>query len=130
MNFANIELSKELYELSGWSDTTYWFNFDGHRAQKWEVGPSTMLNKPPAYDLGYLLRKLPAQIRGENSTGSLVLSLMDTRAIFSVGYEPDHTEHIDNYPFEWSANPEDAAAKLAIELFKKGILTKEENDRV
>lgn len=63
------------------------------------------------YSLGYLLRKLP------------------TRSVYTL--------YVANIDGSWSidgmgktiadATPENAAAKLCIELFKKGILTKADN---
>jgi hypothetical protein len=62
----------------------------------------------PAYDLGYLLRKLPQPYSiMAYSTGRL------------VAVQGEVTATADT--------PEDAAAKLAIELFKQGILTRSES---
>lgn len=65
MNVASQELSQELYELSGWSDTTkYWWLDDSHHIthpewDSWELADHDMSGRGfPAYDLGYLLRKL------------------------------------------------------------------------
>lgn len=111
-NVASLELCKELYELSAWNDC-YWFN------AKFSLNPKPVmlpqLNgeipqvlsgelewKQPAYDLGYLLRKLP-----------ITTQLFHERKGWSA--------RAYNMAF-WSKEPEDAACKLAIELFKQGVL--------
>jgi hypothetical protein len=54
MYYASKELCQELYELSNWEDVDWSYDENGHgftfRHQA---------NSIPAYDLGYLLRKLP-----------------------------------------------------------------------
>jgi hypothetical protein len=131
MNVASLELCKELYELSGWgnnpatgdSSEKVWHQTANLPPNDWICWERTHLadGNIPAYDLGYLLRKLPA-------------------------YIPTHDEHADDYLLRicpnytgdmWSADyfglerllyfqqadtPEDAACKLAIELWKQGIL--------
>ena len=107
MNVAAKELCQELYELSGWGGDDPYFNVnegwykEGRPAQK-----SVLV--APAYDLGYLLRKLPSW--------SLIQKNIDR-------YEA--TSSMNNTHAD---TPEDAACKLAIELFKQGILTKETPD--
>lgn len=112
MNVASLELCKELYELSWWDDTDKWLHLKGNG--------DTMLFDPiegqlmdcdaPAYDLSYLLRKLPdrhAWLRYDEDTEQWFMS------------NKLHQEEVSD------DTPENAAAKLAIELFKQGILTKE-----
>ena len=59
---ANLELCKELYEVSGWKDThsshrpTPSNSHDNYRVI--DMAPNIPTDIP-AYDLGYLLRKLP-----------------------------------------------------------------------
>lgn len=115
MNVASLELSRELYELSGWGATEVkWCHTD-------EIGDFVLRLDHPnwkpgyylteAYDLGYTLSKLPNDIYLSHHSHAW------------------HIEHDDNNPanqVELTAEtPEDAAAKLAIELFKQGILKKE-----
>lgn len=100
-DIASFELCKELYELSGW-ESGQWVN----------VNTGTKLDgRYPAYDLGYLLRKLPTTeiYHGRNKTG-------DYKAEWRF-YGGD--SKVIRF---WAATPEDAACKLAIELFKQGIL--------
>ena len=109
MNFANFELCQELYELSGWltgvdgncyvSPTTERRGFEVRTLKDTENDRARVC---PAYDLGYLLRRLPV--------GNVLTSLEDE---WIASSSPKITT---------AATPEDAAAKLAIELFKQGIL--------
>lgn len=129
MHVASLELCRTLHELSGWGnpdaerplneDPYFWT--DGWWCQEadgreWEfyseVSDHTMWGNNhlvPAYDLGYLLRKLPPKHL------KLELDIYDRwKASFM-------DEHI--HRFEIADTPEDAACKLAIALFKQGILT-------
>ena len=87
MNTASLELCKELFELSGWDGTAYEHELlnGKHYTRTLPVKEMTHFDQNtyiPAYDLGYLLRKLPPSIQRADT-------------------------------------PEDAASKLAIELFKQ-----------
>jgi hypothetical protein len=109
MNVANFELCQELYELSGWLtgiDGNCYVSLAGEK-KGFEVRPLTDTGNDgiqicPAYDLGYLLRRLPV---------GNVLSSVEDKWIASSS--PKVTT---------ASTPEDAAAELAIELFKQGIL--------
>lgn len=136
MNTADLELCEELYELSGWYDTSaygYYTNDDhSDYAIQYPVNKEALpgrwwyegINGWPAYDLGYLLRKLPKYIghasqscrfglfpQGFTNTGS---------SDWCASYD---TFKGEIYVLQTADTPEDAAAQLAIELFKKGILT-------
>lgn len=129
MNVASLKLCKELYELSGWYQTHYiWRLYDDDHLPEWvqtftNIKPEDYTHTDhhyyPAYDLGYLLRKL-----------SIGVSLYKGAKgyTFNVGNSIQHSvgvyEAIRSSDLR-SGTPEDAAAKLAIELFKQGILTKE-----
>lgn len=132
MNVASVGLCKELYELSGWIDQSHWWvNRNG-----WEVWDNESLNFPkaPAYDLGYLLRKLPEvgnlglPYVGQATNGSkiYIASFINWWAIWEYdgrGSANDwHSRLIDSGLHFTAITPEDAAAKLASELFKQGIL--------
>lgn len=115
-NVASLELSKTLYELSGWDDSGYIHNTGNGRTYEASVyfgmfGEVIHKDDYCVYDLGYLLRKLP---------------------IFT---------HVFQHENGWQANtmhqqrrnwvcdgysPEDALCELAIELFKSGVLKREE----
>lgn len=131
MNVASLDACKELHELSGWNphewvyDTSYVDNWlrdisdFAHTTREW-LGVNTI----PAYDLGYLLRRLPKWIDDEDGDDdrSYPFIMEHKRA----GYYDEQTSgYVDD--LNCSADtPEDAAAKLAIELFKQGILKKED----
>ncbi len=138
MHVANLELCRELYGVSGWNDTEFYFNAGG---QRWYLKPSRRKSNPisgnetPAYDLGYLLRKLPPLIRIPYKNGRLrkhpnFLSLRPTRnysdsRTFVQKWEAIYLKwHANDYIMATADTPEDAAAKLAIELFRQGVLTK------
>lgn len=97
---ASLELCKELYELSGWIDRK-------ELRLDYVVGKGVL----PRYDLGYLLRKLPL--------GSQVYTSIGKPNKYYAHY---HELRGEKSGFCEADTPEDAACKLAIELFKKGIL--------
>ncbi|MFB9654784.1 hypothetical protein [Pseudarthrobacter oxydans] len=117
MNVASLELCKELYELSGWTGThAVWHDDTTLSPLACEYEDITVaIHFTPAYDLGYLLRKLPA--------GTNVVS---TGEDYHCWYQDGDavSEVTDDYG-AGADTPEDAAAKLAIELFKLGLLNKE-----
>ena len=138
MNVASLPLCKTLHELSGWSDTEYHYwnlrqkNSDG----EWEYTEPVALTERdyiqitqstfgepehPAYDLGYLLGKLPYGIMLYKGKKGWTFSVGNTLH----NGEPKAYEVLRTRNFR-SETPEDAAAKLAIELFKQGVLTKEQ----
>lgn len=103
MNTASAKLSNELFELSGWKSEL--------------ITDKRLLDKSkysivPSYDLGYLLRKLP--LKHGNETLSLVHDDDPNRQPWECGFSD---------LFVNADTPEDAACKLAIELFKQGVLT-------
>lgn len=111
MNVASTELSNELYELSGWC-------------------PSERCNgihyetSPPSYELGYLLRSI-----GEKYRVSVDYCKLDQKLAMDLksweGKWICYTPYMEQGIYPYADTPEDAAAMLAIELFKQGILTKE-----
>ena len=128
MNVASLELCKELYELSGWSKThmlwhksanpmralsswlpttteAYWSFVKENRGDE--------VLTIPAYDLGYLLRKLPPE---DKKLGYLDLCQDGTN------WMARYTKLSATMMHAKADTPEDAAAKLAIELFKQGML--------
>jgi hypothetical protein len=125
MNVASLELCKELYELSGWIKADDW-GFRKYSAKGIAMNYGSRLGKYeiPAYDLGYLLRKLPKTVPNDDNGGSYYFDL------HFVPYKDsgDWTACYDNavgvtYKYDAFADtPEDAACKLAIELFKQEIL--------
>jgi len=138
MNVASKELCEELYKLSGWNRTEYlWASpplspndwrpihkSDLHRIND-DLLPDTMYNSTFAYDLGYLLRKLPAEVEEFSETDHLTYELLLAK------YEANefHADYWWNDDLRFnmvpSGTPEDALVTLAIELFKQGVLTRE-----
>lgn len=137
MNVASLELSRELEYLSGWGDTEnvwyYAFAAGDPTIRDWELWPMTLSEgelpkrvrhaydtKTPAYDLGYLLRKLQHhpviylnQIHGRRWKAENVWGKISTEMKGAIRrYEE----------FEIADSPEDALCRLAIKLFEKGIL--------
>jgi hypothetical protein len=113
---ARLELSKRLWELSGWKKTSCVFvHLDGVY-DRWDLhdrGTAKSYNKSeqvPAYSLGYLIRKLsPCQI------------IASSDGMYWASWNPAADE------IEERANsPENATCKLAIELFEQGILKRED----
>ena len=125
MNVADLKLCKELYELSGWKDVEeYWeyYSFkDDALLKKSAPGNVFPDNKmlpediTPAYDLGYLLRKL--------HDGLIKAEKMNDIELFGWGNWKVYTKDKDDKEIAKTGDtPEDAACKLAIELWKQGIL--------
>jgi|SRR5882724_2237685 len=103
MNVASLELCKELYELSGWNDP------DGGL---W--GPDEI----EGYTLDYLFNKLPAMIVDKQGYPSWIKIAAYTDTKFQAAYG------IKKYR-QFADSPKHAACKLAIELFKQGVLKRE-----
>jgi len=119
MNTASLELCKELYKLSGWKETDNFYQFieysdlsTGYYLTNPTVAAPLHANAYPAYDLGYLLRKLPRDFVLRPIPG----------AQWEIQYAPGMSgkEKICQ-----ADTPEDAACSLAIHLFKEGILERE-----
>lgn len=122
MNTASLNLCKKLYELSGWNEPSEGWYKDNN--EEWIGVRALYDHKPggdinvdtrsnfisPAYDLGYLLRKLP--LGTELTKG--------TKGYFIA---PPY-QYRKRSMAEYFDTPEDAACKLAIELFKQGVLKK------
>jgi hypothetical protein len=129
MNVASLELCKELYELSGWDDTYFSWNFNSSvPEQGWYVDDDNLAypksDTYPAYDLGYLLQKLPKNISRNGNLYWLTLdcNLREEWMVWYNGRSSDDLMPDVDYSLVCADTPEDAAAKLAIELFKQGIL--------
>jgi hypothetical protein len=114
---ASLELCRELYELSGWQGTGDYFGVE----QKKDIVTENLIMRgnriivAPAYDLGYLLRKLCRH-------NHFVVNLMDLQNRWVADAGGFGTGQADT--------PEDAACKLAIELFKQGVLSPQLDDAV
>jgi len=124
MQVASLNLCKELYELSGWNNTEHSYYADPGGLPSLDA---TGLHHKvaPAYDAGFLLRKLPREI--ENPRGVLMM-----QARHNGYYYAYTTKTGQEWPFDERAvvyqidkTPENALCKLAVELFKAGVLTRE-----
>jgi hypothetical protein len=118
MHVASLENCKALYEVSGWKTEDFeWYHHNTTDTPDltYVPGGSDLYGEPvwPAYDLGYLLRQLA--VYWDTSIRSEVTQwCAETR-----------TDRYNRFERARADTPEDAACKLAIELFKQGVLTKE-----
>lgn len=117
VHVANLELCKQLFELSEWRDQ--YFEWLVNRKESiytivrdWGRDGASVVYDPnnayyPAYDLSYLLRKFVGK-------GGITIRYGDRGCVASA--------HV------WTAEaatPEDCVAKLIIELFQQGVLKRE-----
>lgn len=129
MNVAAPLLCKELYKLSHWGEfgstgddlPSLWYEFGINIKSRSDIGSGTIyLNSHPAYDLGYLLRKLPMSwVKHAVVEGGEHFYLAE----YLLGNDPQHSLG------SGGNTPEDAAAKLCIELIKENILQSSVTDR-
>lgn len=138
MQTASLELCRELYELSGWSGAVYVYaKSQVYDDVFWNVVPADIAKVEewqPAYDLGYLLRKLPNRqlklmpfaIERVDGNTTHWRCQYTTRGKMHMTVDTDKVLMGKKYEYnEIADTPEDAACKLAIELWKRGLLTKE-----
>lgn len=140
MNVASLELCKELFELSGWGNyagdepQNGWHDIDGYLEcsprSDFEIGRE----KPrephhifqliaPAYDLGYMLRKLPQDEANSFPHHFRPHLEQERKGQWSAYLECDTAyEGGEHKGFSMADTPEDAVARLAIDLFKQGVL--------
>lgn len=127
MHVASLELCKELHELSGWRDTELIYARNGYyepivtKANHPELGHDWAL-ECAAYDLGYLMQKLPKTVK-HPATGdehTLGLSWHLDRGQWVADYERSMIPHA------YANTPEDAVTKVCIELIKAGLLKQQE----
>ena len=116
MNTASLELCKTLHELSGWDDTYHYYDADDVVDEKAHAMFMSRDKNCPAYDAGYLLRKLPKYIDKKHWLYLQPISYI----VWAAGYKDTENAKFD--PDAWANTPEDALCKLAIELFKQGVL--------
>jgi hypothetical protein len=117
MNIASNALCKELFELSGWKiEQGYGWRSDGIVGYPWQY---------PAYDLGYLLKKLPGTVSGK-AGGYYALHLQYDASMDSWKASYGGTGVTRQY-VKVAREAENCVVRLAIELFKQGILKREES---
>ena len=131
MDLASLELCTALYKLSGWDDCRWCFrDVSNTKTPHWMTDLHSHEHDKcfPNYDLGYLLRKLPptlheadskAGVRPDNSAPAYYLRIQWswTRLKWVALYQYWHDGAVGA-----DETPENACAKLAIELFKLGII--------
>lgn len=127
MNVASLDLCKELHTLSGWDGTVWSWYCDEER----DDTPAMNLSEPlrvvggvgyfdhqyPAYDLGYLMRKLPGHYVQKLGSESYVAKWWD--------YAPTQEQRelgLNHLSGHSKSSPEDAVCRLAIALFEHGVL--------
>lgn len=119
IDVASYKFCEVLYELSGWSGPHWWYRL--HGASKtpivFHLRSIPQENDIPAYDLGYLLRKLPLQIKSESL--ELVVYGGHWEAAYTKSRRSLWGEDIGSHA---SDTPEDAVCSLAIELFRQDYL--------
>lgn len=128
MQVASLELCKTLHELSGWVNTAEiwmdlrdsqpWHTYDSRQSMlseaKYQDVFEAGLDWLPAYDLGYLLRKLQSYW---------------PMAVYIGGGKQNEWSVSVNSKYHVTPQeadiPENAAARLAIELFRSGVLKRD-----
>lgn len=113
MTVASPDLCRALYADSGWADTalTHFQFHDGRESVEARPVHGYLSAKgTPAYDLGYLLRKLPA---------STAIRKRD-----AAGAERDYSAFapVRSGLLALDRTPENAAAQLALKLLKLKLL--------
>lgn len=145
MNFASLELSDKLYKLSpSWITEYAYLDGEPVNIEHWEVvdgewggcrdlcfynsddyDPDNYyhLKVTPAYDAGYLLKKLPAVIFTDTSDKKDVTAILTLwqngdaswRAAYKIAYdEKGRAAHLQE-----AKTAENALCKLAVELIEK-----------
>lgn len=106
---ASLELSKELYRLSGWgNDYEDGFVF----MSEWYVNADDLMRIAPKYELSFMLRKLPRPFM----LGTAPTNAWEVKCQYITDTMPPNTIS------ESAGNPEDAACKLLIKLIKQGVV--------
>jgi hypothetical protein len=128
MSSASLDLCRELYKLSGWlgsANVEVGIYNPGDEYDWWYDKYANPI--APRYDLGYLFRKfqehkLDTVVRWVNGrpVDKIDLAIKEWHGKYIAGWL-----HLPFGEYFIADSPEDAACKMAIELFKRGILTKE-----
>lgn len=128
MNVASKELSEELYELSNW-EIEQGHLYVGKELINYNGGYKG--EQIPAYDAGFLLRKLPPHFNTGDARGAFEFFLKTTGREWFAGYnKPELGKWLyDKNHGVWETpcsddTPENALCRLSIELHKQGILKK------
>lgn len=87
MNVASREISEELYKVSEWDTTLFNYYTDG---ENFEISDGLYMGDTdivcPAYDAGFLLRKLPPHFNTGDARGAFEFFLKTTGREWFSGY--------------------------------------------
>lgn len=114
MNVASLPLCKELHALGGWNGGEY---FDGENyitQEDVDMGGYDDGQCAVVYDLGFLLRHMPEYLLIDGYYRNLVITV-------GSGYWTARYGRV----VRRATTPEDAVAKLGIDLFKKQVISRE-----
>lgn len=124
MHVASLNLCTELHKLSGWNDTDLVYYANGGEVSDDVHLRSTVFDKPenlPAYDAGYLLKKLQLAEVVDTHGG---ITLFDELCASGRRWRAIYRKEIRTSAEEKASDtPEDALALLAIKLFEEKVLT-------
>ena len=117
MHVARLDLCAKLFALTGWDDTYHRWSKDIYHK---DVVIDTLAagTTTPAYDLGYLLRKLPPQTRITKEFDASEHYPEKTPAFFRALYDTSDDLHF----WQGANTPEDAACILALTLLERNLL--------
>lgn len=156
MKVADLELCECLYKLSMWPLDTImaWYcdesrddtpvcNYNNELELRAVGGAGYYTHKYPAYDLGYLLERLPGKLRIKNKEYGFVLTHATSDGCFVADYMVNDwlrlqldrgggslgarqwLHHGDRAKLTEAFTAEDALCKLLIQLFEQKILTRD-----
>lgn len=121
---ASLELCRELYELSGWNSgrRAYYRRNDDGSLSETSAFDEDLEGEIRLYPLGYLLRRLPQFVELDSvHNGQLQMAHDDPEG----NVECWLYRYVSTGLYGRAERPEDAACQLAIQLFKQGVLIKE-----
>lgn len=127
MSTASLKLCKILEKLSAWYGTDYfWEKKTGRLTQDIMTLRASGLPEVgyvPAYDLGYLLRKLPQSIYNNDYFLQFEQDFDDNWSVhYMYIFNPRENSRVVVKHRMTADTPEDAACKLLIELIKQKVL--------
>lgn len=119
MQVASLELCRALFELSRWKGGSFAeyldYCYQGGELRRSVEAEYWVDNMIPAYGLSYLLRKLEAIDDGFRYA-------VFTQNDWQPAWHANRTNATNVMQQTEAATPEDAAAKLCIELIKQGVI--------
>ena len=121
VDVASLSICRELYTLTSWDGVDRgWYDLDPypHESNRYAIlvdrysEGGTILRVSPAYDVGFLLRKI--EDNGEGYTISL--SFVEQPELVGRRWVAEHRGCSGH-----GGRPVDAVARLIIELFRQGV---------